>query len=59
MLRRIGSDHAYRTRPLSPLPGARLVKRRLVIRAALAVALGVSVWFLSDALLERTQVEQR
>jgi hypothetical protein len=32
--------------------------RRLIIRAALAVVLGVSVWILSDAILEQARTEQ-
>ncbi|SEK35319.1 hypothetical protein SAMN04488526_0362 [Jannaschia helgolandensis] len=33
--------------------------RRLALRAVIAVALGASLWLLSDTLLERTRTEQR
>lgn len=34
------------------------MSRRLLLRGAIAVVLGISVWFLTDALLEQARTEQ-
>ncbi len=44
--------------PPMPAPRGTAMSRRLLLRGVIAVALGLSVWFLSDALVERTRTEQ-
>ncbi|CTQ49323.1 hypothetical protein [Jannaschia donghaensis] len=46
-----------RTVIASPDPGP-ILKRRLILRAVMAIALGLSLWLIADRMVEQVRTEQ-